>query len=108
MSEDLNLKNNQEIEEALKEFENDSLEEANSYKAVKFYNETGTPKMIQLVMKLSGGKIKKQRTAEYILIALIILMFGLSIYFVFFKENPDLIDHEVYIPGFVDQSQLAQ
>ena len=103
------IPNNSEIDQALKEFEakssgaekmpktseastasnfpNKEVEgvkfETDSYKAMKFYNETTAPKMVQLVMKWSGGAIK-QRQAEYVLLGLAVAMFALSFYF-FFK-----------------------
>ena len=100
--------NNFEIDQALKEFEaksgsekmpktpeastasnlpNKEVEgvkfETDSYKAMKFYNETTAPKMVQLVMKWSGGAIK-QRQAEYVLLGLAVAMFALSFYFFLF------------------------
>ena len=100
--------NNLEIDKALKEFEAKSGAEqaqntpeaskvseipckemegikfdTDSYKTMKFYNETTAPKMVQLVMKWSGGAIK-QKQAEYVLLGIAILMFALSFYF-FFK-----------------------
>ena len=87
MDENLNLNGNTEIEKALKEFEVKSNSETGSYKAVKLYDETTTPKMVQLVMKYSGGSIKNQRTAEYVLLGLVILMFALSFFFFFGGGN---------------------
>jgi len=98
--------NNKEISDALKEFEDKNLEDKiNSYKAIKFYDENDTPKMVGLVMKLSGGTIKNQKTAEYILLALIILMFGLSFYF-FFKDN--LNKKDINIQDLPDQTQFVE
>jgi len=85
MNEKINTLDNLEIDKALKEFEMKSNTEpepqapaaipspeassikfeTDSYKAVKFYNETDTPKMVRLVMKYSGGLIKEQKQAEY-------------------------------------------
>ena len=86
MDENLNLTGNTDIEKALKEFEQKSASETGSYKAVKLYDETTTPKMVQLVMKYSGGSIKSQRTAEYVLLGLVIIMFVFSFY-LFFGSN---------------------
>jgi len=111
MDENLNLAGNTEIEKALKEFEVKSKQEQpvqatttpqdtkplsheiegisfntdtelESYRAVKFYKETVEPKMIKAVIKLSGGTVKNQRQAEYILLATVILMIAVSLYLV--------------------------
>lgn len=57
--------------------------ETDSWKAVKFYGETNTPKIVKLVMKYSGGAIKEQKTAEYVLLGIVILMFAVSFYLFF-------------------------
>jgi hypothetical protein len=106
MDENLNLNENLEIDKALKEFETKSQAEqmpktsealktseipqnnevlgvkfeTNSYKAVKYYNETETPKIIKLVMKYSGGAIKEERQAEYVLLGFMILAIAISLY----------------------------
>jgi hypothetical protein len=95
MDENLNLAGNTEIEKALKEFEAKSKTEQKqkvpevfavpkkevegvqfetpSYGEVKFYNETDTPKIVKLVMKFSGGSIKEQKQAEYVLLGFVVL-----------------------------------
>ena len=108
MPPDTKTPNNSEIDQALKEFEAKSAPseaqqtpnvskippippkevagvsfETDSYKAIKFYKETDTPKMVKLVMKLSGGAIKEQRLAEYVLFGIVVLMFVASFYFFF-------------------------
>ena len=106
MPEDKTIKSNLEIDQALKEFEaksdaeqtpqasskapdvtqkevSDIKFETDSYKAVKFYNETNIPKMVQLVMKYSGGAIKEQKQAEYVLFAFAIIVFAISLFLFF-------------------------
>lgn len=68
-----------EIDSALKEFELKSAENE-KYKAIKFFDQTDTPKVVKLVMKYSGGAIKEQKTAEYILFALVIIAVSISIF----------------------------
>ncbi len=107
MLEDKATKSNLEIDQALKEFEMKSNAESrpqapapipspevsgvkfetDSYKAVKFYNETNTPKMVRLVMKYSGGAIKEQKQAEYVLFAFAIIVFIISLYLFFSKGS---------------------
>jgi hypothetical protein len=106
------IPNNAEIDQALKEFEAKSKQEqpvqaiitpqspqdsihkvegvsfdtdtqVESYKAIKFYNETVEPKMVKAVMKLSGGVVKDQRQAEWILFGFVVVAIGISLYLVF-------------------------
>ncbi|MFA6258004.1 MAG: hypothetical protein WC671_03295 [Candidatus Paceibacterota bacterium] len=90
MNEEVKIEGNTEINQALKEFEEKSEAEKNSYKAVKFYNETDTPKIVQLTMKLSGAKDQKQ--AEYLLLGFVVLCVGISLFFIFrgklIQQNP--------------------
>jgi|SRR3989344_894354 len=60
--------------------------ETDSYKAVKFYNETNTPKIIRLVMKFSGGLVKSERQAEYVLLGFVVIAIAISL-FLFFKDS---------------------
>lgn len=108
MDEEINIPNNLEIDKALKEFEAKSGAEqtqktpeafknsnvpqreisgvkfeSDSWKAVKFYNETTPPKIIQLVMKYSGGAIKEQGQAEYVLFGLVVLTIFVSVFLFF-------------------------
>jgi len=104
--------NNSEIDKALKEFEIKSQAEQMqktgevprasetpqqkevegvkfeipSYGALKYYKETEAPKMVKLVMKYSGGAIKEQRQAEWILFGFVIIAIGISL-FLFFGGN---------------------
>ena len=104
MSEPINIPNNTEIDKALKEFEAGNAEqkqkaseapkvsevpqnevggvkfEVPRYGAVKYYNETTAPKMIQLTMK--WFKVG-QRQAEYILFGFVIVAIGISLYLFF-------------------------
>ena len=104
----MSLPNNSEIDQALKEFEAESQTgqtpkatealktppipqnevegvkfEVPSYGAVKYYQETETPKMVKVVMKLSGGAVKNQKQAEWILFGFVIVAIGVSLYLVF-------------------------
>ena len=108
--------NNQEIDQALKEFEAksdggktasgnniqavitpqnpktpshevegvsfDTDKEATGYTAIKFYKETAEPKMVKAVVKLSGGKIKNQQQAEWILLVFVVVAVAVSIYLI--------------------------
>jgi|SRR3989344_1820731 len=78
MDEEIKIKGKEEIAQALKEFETKSAE---SYKAVKFYNQTNTPKIVRLVMKLSG--VKDERSAEYVLFGFVIVAIAVSLFLFF-------------------------
>ncbi len=82
MDSNLNTPNNSEIDQALKEFEMKSGGEKMPLSPEDVKKDL--PKMVQLVMKWSGGAIKEQKTAEYVLIGIAVLMFAASFYF-FFK-----------------------
>lgn len=79
MNEEIKTGGNAEIEQALKEFE--AKEAVPSYQAVKFYNETDTPKIVKLAMKWTG--VKEQKQAEYVLLAFIIIAMLISFYLFF-------------------------
>lgn len=103
-----NTPNNTEIDAALKTFETKNAEqmskdleaapvvaqkavegvrfETDSYKAIKFYKETDTPKVVKLTMKWSGGAIKSKRQAEYVLFAFVIIAMAVSFY-LFFRRG---------------------
>ena len=80
MDEELKIKGSAEISQALKEFESKS---ADSYKAVKFYNEKDAPKIVKLAMKWSGGLIKEQKTAEYALFGFVVVAIAVSLFLFF-------------------------
>ena len=75
MDEENKIQPSAEIQKALKEFETKSAE---SYKAVKFYNQTNTPRIVKLAMKLSG--VKDERKAEYILFGFVIVAVVVSLF----------------------------
>jgi hypothetical protein len=108
MSDETNIPKNQEIDNALREFEVKSQSEEKqktpetliaqaipprevegmgfeniSYGALKYYKETTTPKMVKMVIKYSGGAIKDQKHAEYILLAFVAIALIVSGFFVF-------------------------
>lgn len=116
MDENLNLNGNSEIDQALKQFEAESKQEqpvsnvitpqspkplnhevegvsfdtdkeVPSYGAIKYYKETVEPKMVKAVIKLSGGTVKNQRQAEWILFGFVVLAVGISIYLTFFSGH---------------------
>ena len=82
MDENLNLEGNTEIEKALKEFETKSQTEQNQ-KTPEIPKDSEVPKIVQLVMKWSGGAIKEQKQAEYILLGVAILAIGISLFLIF-------------------------
>jgi len=49
-------------------------------KAPEISKDSEMPKMVQLVIKWSGGAIKEQRQAEYVLLGFAILIFLISQY----------------------------
>jgi len=47
------------------------------------HNHSKTPKIVQWVMRNSGGLIKNEQTATYLIQALSIIAIGLSIFWIF-------------------------
>ena len=128
MAEEANIPNNAEIDKALKEFEAKSQAEQvksqagqpnptpeatpevnkndvggvkfdlPTYEAMKFYKESSTPKMVNVVMKISHGSIKNQKQAEWILLGFVVVAVGISIYLLItanqvkqVKDTPQMI-----------------
>ena len=87
-------------------FDTDTETETSSWKAVKYYKETTTPKIIGWVTKYSGGVIKGERQAEYVLLGLAILMFAVSFY-LFFGGIKKAVPMPININN-INQSQLGQ
>jgi len=70
------------IEKALKEFEIKSQAEQTTQTPLVSQN-TEIPKMIQVVIKYSGGSVKNERQAQYVLLGLVIIMISISLYLFF-------------------------
>ena len=124
MGEEINIPNNSEIDQALKEFEVKNTEqrqkelealrsspvpqkpkpeiklentllqeevgeikfEADSWKKSYPSFQEDIPKMVQLLMKWSGGAIKEQKQAEYLLLGFVIVAMAISFYLFFGKQ----------------------
>lgn len=74
-----NLEGNEEIQKALKDFE---VEDAplQAKQVVLSSTSAEMPRMVRLVIKASGGLVKDQKQAEYILLTITIILFALSLY----------------------------
>ena len=77
--------------------------ETDSWKAVKYYNETSTPKVIQWVMKFSGGSIKEERQAEYVLLGFVIIAIAISL-FLFFGGHKNTLQPKEIIDNSLNQT----
>ena len=82
------FKNN--LEEGVS-FDTDDYTKSESYKAIKLYNETSTPKMVKLVMKVSRGAIKDQKKAEWTLLGFVVLVFGISVFLFLHFNLPNTV-----------------
>ena len=82
---EIKIEGNIDINQALKEFEIKSDAEQ-VQKAPEVFKTSDVPKMVQLVMKWSGGAIKEQKTAEYVLLGFC-LLFIVSAIFIFFSSS---------------------
>ena len=83
MDEEIKLKGKTEIDQALKEFEERSKAEE-IQKAPETSATSELPRMVQLVIKYSGGAIKEQRQAEYVLLGFVVLIIIISLFLVFY------------------------
>ncbi|MDO8686595.1 MAG: hypothetical protein Q7K11_00095 [Candidatus Berkelbacteria bacterium] len=104
MNEEVKIPDNLEIDQALKEFETQSgvsVQASQPSKPKKVSQEPDihfeedkwkqsvqspideTPKMVKLVMKLSGGAIQEQKTAEYVLLGFALLAILVSLFLFF-------------------------
>ena len=79
--------NNLEIEQALKEFEMKTGGDQAPTGQTPENIDTDVPKMVRLVMKLSGGAIKEQKTAEYVLLGFVVIAISISLFLLFSDKN---------------------
>jgi hypothetical protein len=94
MDENLDLSENIEINEALKEFEAKNIGQPQSVQettsvltAQKNYKAPETSRMAQWVMKISGGVIKEEQQAEYVLLGFALIVIIVSLFLVFGGVN---------------------
>lgn len=60
--------------------------EDSGWKAMKYYREPTTPKIIQWTMRYSGGLIKDEKRASYVLIGFVVMVIIISL-FLFLGEG---------------------
>ena len=80
MNEEINISAPAEISQALKQFEAESTPVPQS---PQVQISPDMPKIVQLVIKYSGGSIKEQKQAEYVLFFFFILAMGVSVFLFF-------------------------
>ena len=82
------IPNNKEIDQALKEFEAKAKDVPQGGAApVTSSGSDEMPRMVRLVIKLSGGAIKEQKQAEYVLLGIAAVAIAISIYLFFGRGN---------------------
>lgn len=77
-------------------FDTDTETSTNTWQAVKYYSETATPKIIKWVTKYSGGSIKTERQAEYLLFIFVVVAMAVSFYLFF--GNPLSFNKKIVPP----------
>ncbi len=101
------IPNSAEIDQALKEFEMQSLGQPGQEAGqIPQSSNPEVPRMVGLVMKWSRGAIKEQRTAEYILLGFAIVAIGISLY-LFFGGKKKAVPIPSNLQN-IDQSQFAE
>ena len=92
MDGDLDLSKNIEIEKALKEFEEKSQTEQ-IQKNPEVLKNSETPRMIELVMKYSGGSVKNEKQAQYVLLGFVVIAIIVSLVLIFSggSQKPKII-----------------
>jgi hypothetical protein len=71
---------NKEIEEALKRFQEKYRIEQQQKKPLLEQQKSETTKMVRFVMKYSGGLIKSEKTAQYVLLIFVVIAMSISVY----------------------------
>ena len=105
MDENLDLTKNIEINQALKDFEKKSQAEE-MQKSPEVLKNSDVPKMVQLVMKWSGGAIKEQKQAEYILLGFVVVAMAVSLFLFFRGGNGGAGTSAIDIQN-IDQSKYS-
>lgn len=87
MENNVNLRNNTEINEALKEFRVDKVIE--SQQNISAHKDLKSSRMVNFVIKHSGGLVKSEKQANYALFIFAIVVFAFSgyLFFTSLKSN---------------------
>jgi hypothetical protein len=102
MDEEIKIQGNIDINQALKEFETKSSQEQ-MRQTITAAPISNVPKIVQLVIKWSGGAIKEERQAEYVLLGFVIVAIIVSLFLILgggtSKNDTDLKLQKLYLPG---------
>ena len=91
MDKDKDLSGNVDIQEALKEFEAKSnIEELKKSPFPEASKIPETSKMVGWVIKYSGGYIKEERQAEYVLFGFVVLAIVVSLFLFFGRGESEI------------------
>lgn len=92
---DSDLNKNVEIQKALKEFEIKNSEQVlQKIPLISNSSDVESSRMVQWVIKFSGGTIKGQKQAEYVLLIFVILSITVSL-FLFFSGNKKQVKNNI-------------
>ena len=70
----------------------DNVQFTNEWRPPRF--EPQTPKMVSVLMKYSGGLIKNEKQATYVLIGFVVVLSAISLFLVFGGSGPQLPPQE--------------
>lgn len=104
MSDDKNNKEDIDLSGALK----DASTSQNRYRAIKYYHEFNSPKIIQWTMNLSGGLVKNEKQAGYILLGFVAIAIIVALFLILSgstnevkSPKPDIINQPQPEEGFI-------
>ena len=106
MVENMGFGGNSEISEAVRAFNKSSIEDRKQQVLQHHIETSDTPKMVQIIIKYSGGLIKNEEQADYLIFALAIVALIISFHLFFNAGKPErenLIDIRK-----IDQSQFVR
>ncbi len=92
-----------EIKKALQQFEKEFVPIPNRDEPEVFQSVTSS-KLVLWIMKHSGGKIKKERQAEYIIFSAVILMIACSFYL--FYTSSSKVESDIPLEPFLGQPDV--
>ena len=68
--------------------------EDSGWRVMKYYRQPGTPRIVQWTMWYSGGLVKDERQAQYVLLGFVVAAIIVSLFLTFGGRGPELPSKE--------------